>query len=422
MQTFLGNIDSRVRTTLFISNGVLLTIFFLNNILPWINTQNDLWSSPYIFPYIDPIGTDFREGLFYPAKIFLQGKSPYTDYSSIYPPFTILFALPFRLFEVQVSYIIQVILLFVANIAAISLSLKIGQQVIHQSGEDKHGTDGFVKNLIFLQIAFLTITSYGFLFSIERGNYDIYPMVFSLLAIWVLVTKPSWIWIQVLLISVATHLKLYPAILFSIVIWKHRWKSVIPIILLNLALLFITGPSNAIDFIKTVITYSENPFIWIGNHSAASFNQHVNQYLSQHNWSQLPNVIFTLTPLALWAIGAFVLYRRKYNNRNVIWLFVLSVPLMNLIPSTSHDYKLVLLSSPLAILLFILMTDYFQRGNNFNLILITLLMVIMFPITRSYTMLPLIFKNKYPFILLLQFIILITIFVRSPDKFKGDTT
>ena len=77
-------------------------------------------------------------------------------------------------------------------------------------------------------VLFMDIGSYGFLFSIERGNYDIYAILFSVIAISLLISKPKTIWAQIIFLSIATHLKIYPAILFFPLFLQHKWKVIFP--------------------------------------------------------------------------------------------------------------------------------------------------------------------------------------------------
>ena len=75
---------------------------------------------------------------------------------------------------------------------------------------------------------------------------------------------------------------------------------------------------------------------------------------------------------------------------------------MNLIPSTSHDYKLVIVGSAMVILLVRLIEVAVTRGISRAMPALVLLLVLTFWMGRSYTMLPAILGNKYPALFLLQ--------------------
>jgi hypothetical protein len=388
---------------------VILSIavtYLLNAVLPMINLATDLWEYPSILPFIHPVGTDFRQGLFYPAKVLLQGKSPYVDYSQIYPPLTNVIAIPFRLFPVQTAYIIQVILLFVLNLVTIFITLSILKMLFSDFFKTNPVAASLIANVTFLLMCFYAVTSYGFVFSAERGNYDIYVMFFSILGLWVLIKKPDQLWLQVLLFSIATHLKIYPAILFTLIIWKHRWKSILPILSLNLIFLFIIGPINAIQFLKTLINYMSHPFVYIGNQSGIAFGTLLNHSLTNHFGFTLPVILFVVIPILIWLIGFVFLYKRQYTPIHAVLLFAISVPVMNLVPGTSYDYKLVILSAPLLIVLFILLHAYADQGKLIDLGRLAILILTMYMLARSPAFIQGLLASKYPFNLLLQLVIL----------------
>src|SRR3972149_9882356 len=110
--------EKRLKLGIAVVGAGVLLAFLGNDLLSRIDLRTQRWEPPYLFPLVLPVGADFREGLFYPAKILLQGKSPYLDYSSIYPPFTILLAAPFRLFTVSTAYLLQVVLVYDVNLLA----------------------------------------------------------------------------------------------------------------------------------------------------------------------------------------------------------------------------------------------------------------------------------------------------------------
>jgi hypothetical protein len=423
------NRDSRIAFGLSLVTVLFLLIYLFNNILPSINYHTGRWEAPYLFPLMEPVGADFREGYYDPARVLLEGMSPYLEDGLIYPPFSALFSVPFTLFPVETAYGIQVALLFLLNIATLFFTTNCIRLAWRQS--DTAQTQ-MIKNrvvLLFVLVSFYTLTSYGFIFSAERGNFDIYTGFFSILALWVLLKKPNQIWLPVILISVAAHLKIYPAILFFLILWKLGSKSILPILAINLLLLFITGPVNAIEFIKTITFYTLDPYLWIGNHSAISFNNYLNQYTREYLGILLPACIFFLTPVLLWIVGYVGILKKNFDPLNIVLLFTLSVPIMNLLPTVSHDYKLVLLSSPFLILLFIYLIKLEHASSRFaayqEVLKILLLMLLMFVIGRTYVYTHPILKNKYPLILFLQLLTILEIYfprlsqaARMPE---GDT-
>jgi len=408
--------STRVGLGISIISIFILVSYFWSDLRPMINLNNELWEYPTILPLIKPVGDDFREGFFYPAKIVLQGKDPYVDYDFNYPPFAAVFSIPFRLFQVDQAYLVQVGLLFVLNAATLWLSLKLVSAVFIHGDTQNRNPVKWIPYALFPLLAWMQFTSYGFYFSIERGNSDIYAQFFVVLALWFLVTKPKSPWWPVVFVSIATHLKFYPAIIFVLIFWKFGWKSLLPILVTNLALLLSLGPVRAWEFIRQIIKVMQNPFVFAGNHSAVSFGNMVNGYLQGRIGITLPVILFYLLPVLIWAIGTVILWRRKYSLQNALLFFILSVPLMDVIPTTSYDYKLVILIAPLAIALYFLLQDISQRGRLVELAKISGLMFLMLFINRSYTMLPVLLKNKYPFILVMQLIFLWLILVTPQPK------
>jgi hypothetical protein len=405
--------------SLALVSSLFLLIYFLNNILTSINYHTGRWEAPYLFPLMEPVGADFRAGYYDPARYLMEGKSPYLENGLIYPPFSALFAVPFTLFPVETAYALQVALLFFLNMATIYLAIQCLRLALSQMGLVPGLEARSAGTLLFVLVSFYTLTGYGFIFSAERGNFDIYPQFFSILALWMLIKKPSQIWLPVILISLAAHLKIYPAALFVLILWVHGRKSLLPLLVANLFLLLIIGPFNAVEFLKTFTAYTFQPYLWEGNHSAASFTAYLNQYTLEYLGISLPEWLFYVAPVLIWAGGVLILRKwgKKSRPLSLVLLFVLSVPLMNLLPSVSHDYKLVLLSAPLAILLIISLWKISESNHNSariaEIVKIVLLMLLMLGISRTYVYSHPAFKNKYLLILLIQFLSVIEIISMS---------
>lgn len=391
----------RLAFPLLVVAGAAFLVFFANQVRPRINDEY-LWEPTDLFPSRSPAGMDFREGLYDPATAWLQGQSPYTHSGLWYPPFSVLFSLPFHLFDVNRAYIGQVGLLFALNIAAIGLAVLISKTAL---GAEESRSSAIALP-VFLMLAFLEVSSYGFLFSVERGNFDIYPQFAALLGLWMILRKPSWMWPQVICFSVAAHLKVYPAILFVLVLWKHGWKSLLPLAAINAALLLSLGWESATQFLSVVTRIPTGSTDWVGNHSAASFARLVNDQLASKGTAPFSGLVFLLPPLFLWVFGAVKLLRRGYSSAGALWLYALSVPMMNLLPGTSHDYKLILLGAPLAMSVCFLcgMTGaHEQRGRSAQIVV---LMGVAIALSVSYAGLPLLLGNKYLWVLAFQGVVL----------------
>ena len=87
------------------------------------------------------------------------------------------------------------------------------------------------------------LTSYGFMYEIDRGNIDLYALVFSLLAVWLTIRSPRSAWLPAAVLALAVGLKLYPAILVVLLFWRYRWRALLPVVVTTAAALLIAGPT-----------------------------------------------------------------------------------------------------------------------------------------------------------------------------------
>jgi predicted membrane protein len=384
-----------------------------NNILSYIDPNSNEWTSPTWIPVLKPIGSDFRVGLYKPAEALIQGENPYLDAQLIYPPFTVYVGMIFNLLPEWRAYLVQVGLIFLLNLASIYLLARLGVNIFIGDKQDT-GFGIFLSALT--TIAIYLFSSYGFFFNIERGNFDTYPLFLSVLFLWLLWKYPKRIWLQVFVISTAAHLKVYPIIFYALVIWKHGWKSILPLIIINLVLLFCLGPGNARIFLETISFHANRrPSTWIGNHSAYS-------YASFWDWQPgktsptLTELVFLIAPIVVWIITAIILYKRGFNIRRAVWLYAVSVPLGNIIPRVSYDYKLLWVYTPAILLLIYLMKIFVFDRKKAALGVWLVLALVLTLCSRSFEVTPDILANKYPYIFFLQFLIAVTAVLDHPNS------
>jgi len=371
------------------------SILIINNVLPNINTDTWRYESPVIIPVINPVGGDFRLGLYWPAENLIKSgsRSVGTDgtYQSIYPPLVHVISLPYLLFKIQTAYIVHVVLLFLANIFSLLLaSLMVKEFILSRLKLDKMFVM-MITIFIFFGMAIYTFISYPFAFSIERGNYDAFPIFFSILAMWVILKRPEKLWLQVILLSVAVHLKIYPAVLFIILLFKHGIKLVLPALVINLAFLFILGPMIGIDYIQFVASSEGagigNNFSWIGNHAAYSFSK-----LITIRYPSLSSSFFVLwgismfIPIILWSFSAISLFKNGYSSQNMIFLIMVTIPLMDLLPTASNDYKLIILYPAVILLFSLIMMQIIKDHHWLNYAQFGILFLILLFLGRPYAM------------------------------------
>ncbi len=368
-----------------------------------VNTTTWTWEQEYLFPPGTPSGNDFRNGLYRPAETLLHGQNPYTV--TWFPPFTLLLAMPFQLLDENRAYLAQVGVLIVMNIATLGIALRVSRRAFAPNAGSDKAVACLLAFPLFCVMALWQETSYGFLFSIERGNFDIYTAFAAVIGVWLMMARPRWIWLQVLCFSIAAHLKIYPAILFVLVIWKHGWKSLVPLAVVNLALLMSLGPANVAPFLGNVRGAVEYPKVFYGNHSAAVFAIMVNAARAARGLSPVPAPVFYALSTAAWAVGCLYLLKRGYSDAGATWLFALSVPMMNVIPPSSNDYKLVLLGAPLAVALFFVVQEFALTGRWIRLLQTLVLGALAAFLAVSYVHLPIDLGTRYPLILTLQYVL-----------------
>lgn len=405
----------RVAVSLGILGLGFLCIFLLNNVVTSIDMQTGQYKTHEIVPAMSEIGADFRAGLYLPAKDLFIGKTfreiwANTQNDNAYPPLVTLAGTLFLPFEENRAYLIQVILLIFFNIG----SLGIAAALIHKYIFRRSGLDETISLLIsaflFIIFSFYTFSSYPFLFSIERGNYDIIAIFFTLLTLWVFLRYPEKVWTQVILLSIATNLKIYPAILFLLLLRKHGKKLIFPMLISNLILLFILGPNNLIAFITTLASRSglDSTSNWIGNHSSYSFVRDLvlNVYPTAPNIFMPLWLVCTLLPILIWGIAVFFLLKEKVNPQTAILYFMVSVPLMDMIPTVSHDYRLVIQYSVAVLLIAFILKRIVQKQNLANYLQLLLATLVLLFMGRSFSFFGPSFynfiANKYIWLLCLE--------------------
>ena len=83
------------------------------------------------------------------------------------------------------------------------------------------------------------------MFEIERGQLDLYALVFVLIVVWLLLRRPQGSpWWPSLALALAVNIKAYPGVLAVVVLWRYRWRAVLPLLVTNLLLLLCAGPGD----------------------------------------------------------------------------------------------------------------------------------------------------------------------------------
>jgi len=383
-----GSRKQNIMVTILVWTAI---IYFFNGILPCINWRKMEWQPARVVPTEAMAGMDFETGWYNPAKAILEGTgSHFTNY----PPIVTVLALPFTYFTLWRAYIIFLTLLYISNIAAILVANLLAGAI---SGKGQ-GLSWEIAGMITMY----TLTSYGLFFGLKNGNYDVFASFSAVLGLFLLVRFPEKIWLSTLFLSLATHLKVYPGILFIILVWKYGLKSLIPLLVINAALFLPLGFERMVEFFAQLGPYISNPFITIKNSSAISFAEHL--ILQGATLDKiLLSRIFMAIPVLIWLGSAIYLYKKGFSNLGMLWYFVVSFGPMFSLPAVSHDYKLVILSVPLLLALFRMTEVYSRTGSASAAVIIILFMITAIFVHRSvFDSTILFFQNKYCSVLMFQ--------------------
>ncbi len=412
------NPEERIYILLVFLGFCYLGVYYLNNLLPLIDTTAWQFRFPSIFPPYHPVGIDFRGGVYIPAKeLFLNlNLNIYSNpnYYNIYPPLSNVIYAPYLLFNENDAYLVHIFILLFVNVFCLFLVTVISKKYFYPDSGLSNILANAVLFEIFTGILLSLLTSYPFFFSIERGNIDIFAMAFSLASLWVLLKSPNRIWFQVLLLSVAMHMKIYPIFLFALLFYKNRFKIVLPSLIVNIGFLLILGPTNAIAFIKSMQGFANQLQVSLLNHSGYAFASVVAQSNPQFSgYLPIMRSIFTYMPLIIWAIAGIKLALNECSEKNIVLGFMITIPLMEVFPFLSNDYKLVISSSGILLLTALIIFRQWKYKNFIDYIQLFMILIITLFIGRSYAFIDPslgIIQNKYIWEVLLQIIMLINIF------------
>lgn len=316
-----------------------------NFLVYWFRFGNATWG--LLLPLAKPTGIDFRDGLYDPAPAFTTAQSGW-------PPLTLLLGRPFTLLRFTAGYHVQVGILVALAVAATVLSAKLAMKaacIPDLSGQARR-IDARQLGLVF---GFWLLTSYGFMYEVERGNIDLYALFFALLAVWLMLRLPRSPWWPAIVLAVSINLKLYPGVLLVVLFWRYRWRAVVPAIVANAALLLVGGPANIRNTLTALsANQSSARALWWGNHSAAALANVLRQGTAwAPSWIYVPLLV---VPLALWVLTLLQLVRRGWSDRRAVLAAAACVPVMGVVSAISHDYKLVLYVFPLAVLAAVIAT------------------------------------------------------------------
>ncbi len=369
--------------------------------------DNAVWG--LLVPLAHPTGIDFRDGLYDPARAFSTARSGW-------PPLTLFLGRPFTWVSFSTAYAIQVCVLVALAVAATILSAGLAVKAALPS-EGSRPARGLDAPLLAFVMGLWLVTSYGFMYEIERGNIDLYALALSLLAVWLMIRSPRSVWLPAAVLALAIGLKLYPAILLVILFWRYRRRAVLPAAVTTLAVLLVAGPAELRHSLVALNAVQANVHAeWWGQDSATAIAHVLRAKTSwAPSWIWYPLIV---VPLGVWAGTMVVLFRRGWSDRSAVLAAAACVPLMAIVPAVSNDYKLVLCVFPLAVLVAVVATMRRAPATAWT-VLFGALAFLMMDLARSTMLIaPSLQGSKYLLLVLMQVLLLVVVWL-TDDGSQG---
>ena len=316
-------------------------------------------------------GLDFRAYHVF-ASDLLEGKSPYIHDTlagpNPYPPLYSAFVACFAWMDVDSGYIVWTVLSVAAFLAAIVVTTRLG--------------DSPVSLMALAGIAYVLSQTYPVPFVWERGT----PEFFILLAMvggLVMLARRKYI-AAVVLLTIATHFKLYPLILGAFVLLRGGWRWAMVFAGTVLLAFFVLGMEALRGFLSIIGSTMEDPerWIWPGNHSIKSFELWCvfYKYITPETGNMAVLVIgggvVLLFCYMLWGV-----YRQRALAEGPFSaaeasMLGMAFSLMTLLPTFSHDYKLAQQFVPLLALMVNAEAARLAERRTFRILYIALAMIV----------------------------------------------
>lgn len=356
----------------------VLGSFFLSCYLFFIvpvffGPRNVIWYFTDYLPEGHIIGLDNNSVSKYIHDWLILGQSPYFDNFILYPPLALILLAPLLVVGVSASYYLITILTLLFHSVTFLLMALLKRR------EDKT----FLPVLLYI----LSIFSYGFQFELERGQFNIIAYSLCLIAIYLYHLDDVYRYPAYILFTIGVQLKIYPVILIFMFIkdwrdWKGNIGRFAGLAFLNFSLLFIAGHQLFLDFLRSASYRQANATFWDWNHSLNAFVHQLSYdgfgLFSKETLKLLMQYQNTIETVLLVLLGLCLLvvliqsYIRNLKGLNPFLLSICTI-LALVIPSTSNDYKLPLLTFPTALLL---STVVLPEKRSTRVLAILLLLVI----------------------------------------------
>lgn len=342
-------------------------------------------------PDLKPIGNDLHYNSS-AISLWLQGSSPYELAYHFYPPLYHLVFSPIILFGPEQKYAVMTGL----TLASFGLLFLFPWR----TRTNNHA--------IFIFFFLTGLVSYGMQFELERGQFNVLALLLAFGSIWLFHKLPSFRYLAYVLLTIAAHIKVYPGIFILMFFshwqnWKENLKTALVLGALNIAASLALGYKVLEQFVKSLLAETSNP-LWVLpdkqpiNHSVNAFldklaknnDNEISQPLAEWVGSSASWLEFVLLAIIL-ACAIIILWHTLQNRPNLLHAdaLMLLILLGMLLPSVSIDYKLVLLSPGLAL---VLANHTLPESKWQKLVFIAL--VILLSAAYSLTLVPYIYRSS----------------------------
>lgn len=201
-----------------------------------------------------------------------------------------------------------------------------------------------------LFVAITAISSYPFMFMIQRANIEVANWILASLAIAAL-WRERWKLAGVLL-GMAVSLKLFPFVLLALFVARKKFVALLIAVAttvgIDLASLAILGPtiqianrniSDALEKFRNAYIFAIKPFEILFDHSLFAVVKHLAEHTHTSDPSHLARLAHSYMVIA--AVGGLLLYFTRIIRLPRINQIVILLALSVLLPPLSGDYNLV---------------------------------------------------------------------------------
>ncbi|RPJ27464.1 MAG: DUF2029 domain-containing protein [Chloroflexi bacterium] len=380
-------INQPVLTWVLIGFFIAYILFFISPM--FLNSNLRMTYFNRYIPDKFPIGNDLIVVVDLAREWFATGQSPYIV--QFYPPFTYVFFAPLLLVD-SYSVLFKFFTLFsLLNYCLLTLVLPI--KIIDR------------KHIPLILLLFVTgLSSYGFQFELERGQYNVFTFLLCLWSIYIFHYHPRYRIFAYLLFSVSIQLKIYPAIFIVMLVdnWKD-WKGILlrfaGIAVFNILLLFIMGYQIFLDFLRSVSNQVATPgWTWNGNHSLKAFVFNLTKdgfriigsdtlEMLRQNSGLIETLLFLMFAV-LFVSAVLISYKR--NKAGVDPYLLIACMIGALIIPISNDYTLSIVTATVALVL-----GSIPEPRNVSQRLISILMILGISFSYASMLIPFKYKPYY---------------------------